>query len=225
MTPTFLTTRIGSGTNNDPYRSALEDAYLQTAPPGTILGYPEGQKVTGRFAVQFVVGSAPAALLADPKYPQLAGYPYAFADYLLALRQAAALKAAQKFLPSIPPGVLKALAAAQQISDLDAIDHTRVPLPAVTIYNALAALSSSQKTNAWTWLTSGSPPVIAQDAGVNSGLIMTLWRRVVNETTLPAATVVDLKIQAAALYCFDNPAAFVTPSWDTTINVPGDQAG
>lgn len=98
----------------------------------------------------------------------------------------------------------------------------RKPLPLLTIYNAILALTSTQKTNIWNDLTSGSPVKISQDVGPNAASIFLLWR-IASNISLPAATITDMKITAATYYVQDNPTYLVNPSFDNTINVPGDQ--
>lgn len=126
--------------------------------------------------------------------------------------------------PSVP--------TAQQVSAADSVVQATDPRPrttrtVLTIYNDLVALTSTQKINIWNFLTGvlpvASPAPITQDTGSGSVEIFALWRRVVNETGLSAAVLTDIKTQAAAIYAWDNPRAFVQPSWDTTINVAGDQ--
>lgn len=125
--------------------------------------------------------------------------------------------------PSVP--------TAQQVSAADSVVQATDSRPRTTrtvlaIYNDLVALTSTQKQNIWAFLTGtnpvASPPPITQDTGSGSVEIFALWRRVVNETGLSAAVLTDIKTQAAAIYAWDIPRAFVQPSWDSTINVAGD---
>lgn len=105
----------------------------------------------------------------------------------------------------------------------------RVARTVLAIYNDLVALSGPQKTNIWNYLTGvspvASPSPLTQDNRAGGLTVFALWRRVVNETGLTAAQIVDIKTQAAAIYAYDFPSAFVTPTWDATINIAGDQPG
>lgn len=88
------------------------------------------------------------------------------------------------------------------------------------IYNDLVALSASQKTNVWNDLTSGSPPKILGDTGPASDSIFLLWR-IASNSSLPAATITDMKLTAAAYYVRDNPRYLVAPAFDPSINISG----
>lgn len=98
----------------------------------------------------------------------------------------------------------------------------RKPVPLLTIYNAIVALTNAQKTAVWADLTSGSPVKISQDVGANAGALFLMWRLASN-ASLPAAVVIDMKLTAAAYYAQDNPTYLVAPTFDATINIPGDQ--
>lgn len=93
------------------------------------------------------------------------------------------------------------------------------PRPLYAIYNSLAALSSTQKTNIWTDLSSGSPAKYLADLGPNAAAIAALdWA--VRFSGLGAAAITDAKLRIAAIYVADNPTYLLSPSFDPTINVP-----
>jgi hypothetical protein len=87
------------------------------------------------------------------------------------------------------------------------------------IYNDLVALTVAQKTNVWTDLTSGSPQKITM---TGNDTVFLLWR-IASNASLPAATITDMKLTAATYYVRDNPRYLVQPSFDSSINVAGDQ--
>lgn len=91
----------------------------------------------------------------------------------------------------------------------------------VSIYNDINSLTNSQKLNIWNDLTSGSPIKISTNKGNNAGNIFLIWR-ITENTSLPIATVTDMKLTAITYYTQDNPNYLVNPSFDNTINIPGD---
>lgn len=114
-----------------------------------------------------------------------------------------------------------------QISSGDSIAmtfdlHDRGPRPLYAIYVDLQALSTAQKTEVWTDLTSGTPKKYFLDAGPNAAAIGALdWAATDSGATPVALTAARLRIAAA--YVQDNPAYLVHPAFDPGINVPGDQ--
>lgn len=98
----------------------------------------------------------------------------------------------------------------------------RKPRTLLAIRNDISNLTGTQKTNIWNNFISGSPPLWATDAGPNAAALAVL-QLMGASVTLSAADVLEAKIRAVAMYCQDNPNYLVTPSFDNTINVPGDQ--
>lgn len=98
----------------------------------------------------------------------------------------------------------------------------RKPRTVLAIYTDLLALTAQQKTNIGNDLFAGSPMKVLTDPGANAAAIFVLHWGAVNGG-LGAAAIADAKIRAAAFWAQDNPAAFVHPVYDNTINVPGDQ--
>ncbi len=110
-----------------------------------------------------------------------------------------------------------------QIVDASTIISTaRVPRSIWAVYQDLLALTGAQKTNVWADLTSGSPAKITLDKGPHSDTAFVLHWAATN-TSLPAASIVDAKVRAAAAYVVDNPKYLNIPAFDPTINVLGDQ--
>lgn len=93
----------------------------------------------------------------------------------------------------------------------------------LAIYNDINALSGAQKTAIWTDLMSGSPPKLSQNIGAAADAMFLIWRMTAN-VSMPAATIADMKLTAATMYVRDNPTYLVAPTFDNTINVPGDEA-
>ena len=100
--------------------------------------------------------------------------------------------------------------------------HDRGPRPLYAIYTDLQALSTTQKTEVWTDLTSGTPKKYFLDTGPNAAAIGALdWAATDSGATGAALTAARIRI--AAFYVQDNPNYLVNPSFDPGINVPGDQ--
>lgn len=100
--------------------------------------------------------------------------------------------------------------------------HDRGPRPLYAIYIDLQALSTTQKTEVWTDLSSGSPKKYYTDVGPNAAAIAALdWAASDSGATGAALTSARLRITAS--YVQDNPTYLVNPSFDPGINVPGDQ--
>lgn len=110
----------------------------------------------------------------------------------------------------------------------DAQNQLGVPVPPRqartlhAIYTDLLALSGANKTAVWADLTSGSHPKIAAHTGPGAKEIFMLWRIGAN-ASLPAATITDMRVTAAAYYVLDVPGYLVDPPFGTGINVPGDE--
>jgi hypothetical protein len=85
----------------------------------------------------------------------------------------------------------------------------------------IAALTASQKTNAWAALIAGSPPLWSQDAGPNAAALATI-QMLGASVTLSAADVLEAKTRAAAFYVQDNVKWLVNPVFDPTIAIAGD---
>ncbi|RJQ24609.1 hypothetical protein C4577_07510 [Candidatus Parcubacteria bacterium] len=90
----------------------------------------------------------------------------------------------------------------------------------LAIYNDLNALSGAQKTAIWNDLTSGNPVKLSTNIGPAADGIFLIWRTAVNTTT---AFTADMKLTAATFYTRDNPNYLVNPSFDPSINIPGDE--
>lgn len=94
--------------------------------------------------------------------------------------------------------------------------------PLYAIYADLQALTAAQKTAVWSDLSSGTPKKYLTDAGPNAAAIGALdWAASDSGATGASLTAARMRITAA--YCQDNPSYLVHPSFDATINVPGDQ--
>lgn len=109
------------------------------------------------------------------------------------------------------------------------LDLSDLPPPVIKISRTLiairadlASLTNTQKNNIWTDITSGSPPKWSTDAGSNAAALAVLTLLGAS-STLSAADVLEAKLRGVAMYCQDNPTYLVNPSFDPTINVPGDQ--
>lgn len=85
----------------------------------------------------------------------------------------------------------------------------------------LNALSASKKNAIWTDISSGSPPKWSTDTGPNAAAIAVL--QLLATSGLSAADVLTAKVRGVAMYVQDNPKYLVNPSFDTSINVPGDE--
>lgn len=86
----------------------------------------------------------------------------------------------------------------------------------------LVALSGAQKTAVWADITSGSPPKWSLDDGINAGAIAVLTLLGASGT-LSAADVLEAKLRGVAMYCQDKPNYLVSPAFDPTISIPGDE--
>lgn len=90
-----------------------------------------------------------------------------------------------------------------------------------TIYTDLLALNATQQTNVWNDFSSGNPTKYLLDQGNNAAAIAVLdW--VVKKSGTSGANLTDARMRAVAMYTQDNPKYLVTPTFDATINVPGD---
>lgn len=90
------------------------------------------------------------------------------------------------------------------------------------IWQQLNGLTAGQQNNIWTNITSGTPPLWATDAGSNAAGIMALHWSATNSGAT-AANLNDAKRRLVAMYCQDNVKYLVNPTFDPTINVPGDE--
>ncbi len=98
----------------------------------------------------------------------------------------------------------------------------RKPRRGYAIYADLMALTTLQKTNVWTDLSSGTPKKYLLDTGANTAAIAALdWA--VTDAGATGAALTAAKLRIAAAYVQDNPAYLVNPSFDLSINVAGDQ--
>lgn len=86
----------------------------------------------------------------------------------------------------------------------------------------IVALTTAQKNAIWTDLSSGTPPKWALDPGPNAAALAVL-QFCATTGTLSAADITEAKVRAAAMYAQDNPRYLVSPSFDATINVAGDE--
>ena len=90
------------------------------------------------------------------------------------------------------------------------------------IYTQIGALTATQKLNISNDLFGGSPPKFTQDIGDDSPDLLVLWT--LQQTGgLSTADKNLVKQAAATIYCRDNPKYLVNPSFDTSINIPGDE--
>lgn len=94
--------------------------------------------------------------------------------------------------------------------------------PLYAIYNDLVALTTTQQTNAWNDLSSGTPKKYLLDVGPNAAAIGALdWA--VTDSGATGASLLHARLRVGAMYVQDNPSYLVNPAFDPSINVPGDQ--
>lgn len=122
----------------------------------------------------------------------------------------------------------QATATSQQKTDAAAMaaawDWTpRQPRRLYDIWQALNALSAGQQSAIWTDITSGTPPKWALAEGDNAGAILALHWSALNSGAT-TANLNDAKRRLVAMYCQMYPNYLIHPSFDSTINVPGDEA-
>lgn len=98
----------------------------------------------------------------------------------------------------------------------------RVTRPLFDLVTALNGLNATQKTNISNDLFGGSPAKWTQATGENSSSILVIFT-LTQTATLSTADKNLAKIHGTALYIQDYPNYLVNPSFDPTINVPGDQ--
>lgn len=121
----------------------------------------------------------------------------------------------------------QASATAQQISTGDnlamAADlRSRTSRLMCSIYSDLLTLNTTQQTNAWSDLSSGTPKKYLLDTGINAAAIGALdWA--VTDSGATDTALKNARLRIAAAYIQDNPTYLVNPTFDPTINVPGDQ--
>jgi hypothetical protein len=116
---------------------------------------------------------------------------------------------------------------AQQKTTLDAVVSAHDGRPRrkrrlYDVFQAIGALSNSQKLAISSDLFSGTPPKFALDEGDDSPDLLVLY---VLQLTggLSTADKNLVKQAAASVYARDNPTYLVHPSFDPTINVPGEE--
>lgn len=105
-------------------------------------------------------------------------------------------------------------------SDLTAAGFTLAKTTLKSLYalgTAIAALSTSQKTNLFAALFSGTPPLYQSDIGPNAAAIGAVYLC----TATPGVFTQPQQIGIAAFYVQDNPGFLVAPSFDPTINISG----
>lgn len=122
------------------------------------------------------------------------------------------------------------LTAAQQTtmnSVVAAFDpRPRVARSIYAIYTDLAALTTTQQTNVWNDLsaiaTGQIVPKYLLDAGGDTAAIVVMdW--VIKKSGTSGANLTDARLRIASMYVQDNPKYLVHPTFDSTINIPGDQ--
>lgn len=86
----------------------------------------------------------------------------------------------------------------------------------------LVALTAQQKSNIWTAFTAGNPPLYQTDKGVNAGLLA-IGQFLGQVASFSGAEQQEFRLRAIVLYVMDNTTWLVTPAFDNTINVPGDE--
>lgn len=94
--------------------------------------------------------------------------------------------------------------------------------PPLDIWNDLALLTDVQRDAIWTDLTSGSPQKFLVDNGPHAFDVWQQYRRIQDEGL---GVNVQKKVKAGGVvaYLLDFPKYLVHPSFDPTINVPGDR--
>lgn len=107
-----------------------------------------------------------------------------------------------------------------RVFDLAAVP--RRPRVLYAVYKDVSALTGPQKTNIGNDLFSGSPPKVATDTGPNAPDLLILWtlRQVASLSTADKRL---LETDAISIYTLDNPNYLVSPPFDPSINVPGDE--
>lgn len=86
------------------------------------------------------------------------------------------------------------------------------------IYNALNALTNSQKTAIWNDISSGSPAKYLLSEGIGaSGIAVLDWA--VRDSGATGASLTNARLRIVALYLLDNPLYLKNPSFDLTINL------
>ena len=90
------------------------------------------------------------------------------------------------------------------------------------IYTDLVALTAGQKTTVWNDFNSGTPPKYLLDEGPNAAALAVLDWTIKKLGASPAATT-DAQLRAVSMYVQDNPKYLKNPTFDTSINILGDQ--
>jgi len=97
----------------------------------------------------------------------------------------------------------------------------RKPRTIDAVYTDLAALSGVQKANIWTYLTQ---PVAGKQRWRQSNRDG-LWNAasVGNSAPVGGALQDQSRALSGTFWCIEHPTDFVHPTWDPSINVPGDE--
>jgi hypothetical protein len=91
-----------------------------------------------------------------------------------------------------------------------------------SIYQDIGALTAQQKTNIANNLFAGTPPLFTQDKGEKAADLLVLWT-LIQTGGLSNSNKNLVRQSAAAIYVLDNVNYLVHPSFDSSINVPGDE--
>lgn len=87
----------------------------------------------------------------------------------------------------------------------------------------LNALSAAKKNAVWNDINSGNPPKWSLDAGPNAAAIAAIEFSATSVAGITAAEKTEARLRLVAMYIQDNPKYLVNPSFDPTINVPGNE--
>jgi hypothetical protein len=116
---------------------------------------------------------------------------------------------------------------APEVTTLDGVvaahdGRPRRPRVLYNIYQDVNALTGAQKTNIGADLFGGSPPRVSTDTGPNAPDLLIIWT-MRQLTSLAVADKRLLETDAISIYVLDNPTYLVHPSFDPSINLPGDE--
>lgn len=84
-------------------------------------------------------------------------------------------------------------------------------------------ITAAQLNTVWTDLTSGTPPKLSLDVGMNAASIFVMHFLGATVAGLTTAEKNEAKRRAIAFYCQDNVNYLVNPAFDPSINIPGDE--
>jgi hypothetical protein len=87
------------------------------------------------------------------------------------------------------------------------------------IYQEVNALTTTQATNVWTDLNTGTPPKLAVDEGVTSPSIFTMHFLATAVAGLTATEKNEARRRMISFYVWDNPKYLVNPPFDPTIQI------